>query len=315
MGITVNTARFARKSICIGAFTLCICIIIFEAQKEHDGLRKNKQKEGDGIARNILVERAGEKGFEWVYSEATSVFFTKTKITVGQYSACIKSGNCERPVKAGNKPSDWASCNINTISRTGNYPMNCVSFRQSKSYCEWIGGSIPTLEQWILEFTNEGKWKYPWGNSTPNCKKAVVGFGGRLKGVIKIFFDLLGLDRAMRMGCGSGQTWPVCSKKKGNSVSGLCDMCGNVYEWVVKTSEYSDYIEPQWVGGSYFSVDCVYENQQQLRGEGHWDIGFRCIRKAIDFRSHLQGFWNEFWEKLLCFLRHIVLDASVDRGA
>jgi formylglycine-generating enzyme required for sulfatase activity len=33
-------------------------------------------------------------------------------------------------------------------------------------------------------------------------------------------------------GCGLDSTWPVCSKEAGNIVQGVCDLAGNVWEWV-----------------------------------------------------------------------------------
>ena len=33
-------------------------------------------------------------------------------------------------------------------------------------------------------------------------------------------------------GCGTDQSWPVCSKPAGHTIHGLCDMAGNVWEWI-----------------------------------------------------------------------------------
>ena len=33
-------------------------------------------------------------------------------------------------------------------------------------------------------------------------------------------------------GCGENRTWPVCSKSEGNTTQELCDMAGNILEWV-----------------------------------------------------------------------------------
>ena len=50
------------------------------------------------------------------------------------------------------------------------------------------------------------------GDETATCARAVMNDGG--------------------YGCGRDSTWPICGKPSGNTTHGLCDMAGNVYEWV-----------------------------------------------------------------------------------
>jgi formylglycine-generating enzyme required for sulfatase activity len=45
-------------------------------------------------------------------------------------------------------------------------------------------------------------------------------------------FFLLTAALICAAGCGRGGTMPVCSKTAGNTEQGLCDMAGNVYEWM-----------------------------------------------------------------------------------
>ena len=99
-------------------------------------------------------------------------------------------------------------------------------------------------------------------------------------------------------GCGSGGTLPVCSKPAGNAkVSGgeLCDMAGNVWQWVQdgyqssyahapsdgSASEASDY-DRVMRGGSFISRDIF-----DLRADGrsgdiprasYASLGFRLAR-------------------------------------
>jgi len=94
------------------------------------------------------------------------------------------------------------------------HPLNCARFMYAETFCAWIGGRLPTESEWEFAARSRGKDnEYPWGNADPSCDLAVI-------------------KNEDGEGCGTGHTWPVCSKPLGNTEQGLCDMSGNVMEWV-----------------------------------------------------------------------------------
>ena len=164
--------------------------------------------EDEETKRPVTIQSTpGKAGLVWVRSVTTGIEFTKTEVTVDQYFACADEGKCLRP---GPDLSWGRHCNYGYSDRK-NHPMNCVNWYNAKAFCEWAGGRLPTKEEWVAEASNKGKWKNPWGNAKPTCEYAVMN--------------------ETTSGCGKGTTWPVCSKPAGNSISGICDMSGNVYEW------------------------------------------------------------------------------------
>jgi len=149
----------------------------------------------DGNSNEKPAHRVTVKGFQ----------MAKTEVTVEQYKACVDAGACTEP----NTDEDctWGAAG------NENHPVNCVDWSQAKTFSEWVGGRLPSEAEWEYAAKSAGKdRKYPWGDEDAACEKAVISEGGD--------------------GCGKGSTWPVCSKTKGNSEQGLCDMAGNVWEWV-----------------------------------------------------------------------------------
>jgi len=208
-------------------------------------------------------------------------FIDRTEVTVEQYARCVRADRCDAPVV----PKVIVHCNWGNPSKD-NHPINCVDWDQAKTFCEWTGGRVPTEEEWVAEATNGGKRKYPWGGQKPTCRYTLINKGGKL--------------------CGwYSKTWPVCLKPAGNSVSGLCDMCGNIWEWLSLPGDdardwsairggtwsrgWNTYDIPieggGWGTGIRSSKPLLYEGVLRLRRRADlalrdWFIGFRCGRES-----------------------------------
>jgi iron(II)-dependent oxidoreductase len=141
-------------------------------------------------------------------------YMSKTEVTVGQYRKCVEAGECSEP----DDKNHYSKCNWGYSDRD-DHPINCVDWNQARAFAKWVGGDLPSEAQWEYASRSGGKdIKYPWGNAEATCEYAVM-------------YD-------NENGCGRDRTWEVCSKTGGNTTQGLCDMGGNVWEWVL--DEWND---------------------------------------------------------------------------
>ncbi len=146
-----------------------------------------------------------------------SFYVSKSEITVGQYQKCIDVGECSVPDRGYH-------CNLDDDEGQGpNTPMNCVSWQQARTFAKWVGGDLPSESQWLYVAISQGKnIQYPWGNEPDlSCDLAVIS------------------KKNYEFACGHRRSWEVCSKTLGNTQQGVCDMLGNVREWVLdEVDEY-----------------------------------------------------------------------------
>jgi formylglycine-generating enzyme required for sulfatase activity len=135
---------------------------------------------------------------------------TQTEVTVSQYGACVDASVCTVPGSGGTY-DNWG------VAGRENHPVNRVDWNQAVSFCVWVGGRLPSESEWEYAASNGASEDiYPWGDETATCDYAVMNEAGGTGGY----------------GCGTGFTMEVCSKPAGNTSHGLCDMSGNVWEWV-----------------------------------------------------------------------------------
>ncbi|MDD5210626.1 MAG: SUMF1/EgtB/PvdO family nonheme iron enzyme [Elusimicrobiales bacterium] len=190
-----------------------------------------------------------------VHKVAIKTFkMSKTAVTVEQYAECVIKGGCTEP-DTGNY------CNWGKPGRQL-HPVNCVDWYQARAYAKFKGARLPSEAEWEYAATSGGRnQEYPWGNDEPTCDKAVM-FG---KGVF---------------GCGKNSTMPVCSNTAGNTAQGLCDMAGNVRQWV--QDSYQDSYKGAPTDGSAFEAADSY---RVMRGGSFYDLDASYLR--ADFRNSL----------------------------
>ena len=205
------------------------------------------------------------------YHEVTldGYYMDQTEVTQSAYNECYDAGKCDAPC--------WFD------PSSPDEPVVCVTWFEAAAYCAWAGKRLPTEAEWEKAARGTDGRKYPWGNEYATCDYAVINDGVR--------------------GCGTYWPWDVCSKSPaGDSPYGLCDMSGNVMEWV------SDWYDDEYYrhdpepnptgpdsGGYNFRAvrgGCYFDaiDQDDLRASGrscHSDysaeryIGFRCAKDAL----------------------------------
>ncbi len=164
----------------------------------------------------------------------------RTEVTVGQYRVCVDAGVCSVP--EDNYPQ--------RSENRENHPITNISWQAAQVYAAFIGARLPSAAEWEYAARSRGQnIQYPWGNMEPAC-------------------DLLNFNN-----CRTGTT-PTCSYENGHSSQSICDLAGNVFEWV-EDDPHDDYMGAPTDGSAW--IDTPRSNQRMFLG-GAWNHDGRFAR-------------------------------------
>lgn len=207
-----------------------------------------------------------EKPYHKVY--LSQYFIDKNDVTVGEYTQCLLAGVCTvTDIREG--------CNYNRPDRA-NYPINCVTWDQANTYCQWVGKRLPTEAEWEKAARGTDGRIYPWGNKW-DCTKCCNS-----------------VKPCKHNGTCQVGSYPQCA-----SPYKVMDMVGNVANWT--RDWYDEYYykkshlnNPQGpdsgmqfvIRGGSWSV-CITHNLRT--SERNWvvplrssrGIGFRCVKSVF----------------------------------
>ncbi len=151
-------------------------------------------------------------------------FLDRTEVTVAAYRACVQAGTCTPPARP--ERSNYS------LAGREQHPIDGISWKQADAYCRFVGKRLPTELEWdrAAQGPAPNADRYVWGNEPPDCEH-VAGTRASSETVPEPDQRLCVTDAGSR-------TLPVCSRPRGNSKEGICDLVGNVAEWV------SDWFDP-----------------------------------------------------------------------
>jgi formylglycine-generating enzyme required for sulfatase activity len=190
------------------------------------------------------------------------------EVTGADYGRCVAAGACK------SVDLDTSYCKELTKGHP-ELPLPCVSFHDAQAYCTWAGARLPTESEWARAARGETAAAFPWGTTFPSSGEPRGNFGEK-PSTGDPHYATVPTDAAWPSDGHPGLA-PACSFAAGKSPFGVCDLAGNLAEWVTVEGG-----PPRLMGGSWLDGEAaafrVGSHADVMGGPGWYVSGFRCAR-------------------------------------
>lgn len=137
---------------------------------------------GPGDMPEALTVAAGSMTSGFAIGTLRSAFdlgpfrMSRTPITVSQYARCVESRGCTPPARLSLGCTEDATGSLRRSTfglrdKAPELPVTCTEPSQAAQYCAWVGGTLPTLEQWQFAARGPKVHRFAWGNDAPSCER------------------------------------------------------------------------------------------------------------------------------------------------
>jgi sulfatase modifying factor 1 len=170
-------------------------------------------------------------------------YIDEREVTVAEYQRCVEAGRC-------GQPSSGPGFNWRNPARSAE-PINGVAWGDAADYCAWRGQRLPTESEWEYAARGERARSYAWGEGAPSAFRANTSVDALKTGTV-----------------------PPCSTPGGNTPEGVCDLTGNVWEWV------SDWYGPYPSGYHADPRGAGQGEERVIRGASYRDVAAESVRAS-----------------------------------
>lgn len=200
-----------------------------------------------GSNRGLQLERPQ------IVGRTIDFFIDIHEVTKEEYQRCVEAGHCPPPV-----------CPQNEVP---NVPVTCVTQPAAAAYCAFVGKRLPTEEEWEKAARGTDARTYPWGETSPDCNRAVY-----------------------RSCVQENAPLPVGGRTAGKSPYGTMDQSGNVWEWTATSRPLWDKEkDPRRLQGGYDPPKTEESVNQTTLHNPHFIIrGGSFLDDALSMRTTLR---------------------------
>jgi hypothetical protein len=169
---------------------------------------------------------------------------TPEPVTLSQYAACRKAGACPAlQASSGADASNTDATDAADADATdvADEVARGITIEGASSFCSWVGGSLPTLPQWLLAARGSSPQRFAWGEHMPTCAEHPRGLNVRATAAANVRDEAVARTRAAAAyePCGSSVSsrFAVNQHPAGTSGHGLKDVLLTSSELLAKDSD------------------------------------------------------------------------------